>query len=122
MKKEWFAAKELIGFEGLPNSTQGIHGMARRQGWLKRRRRGVQGRAVEYHIDTLPIKAMNSLEMKEQSAEYVFTAHQDPLAIWVESYKQLQEYERELIIKFILREGMSEVLNRLSAGQEEPNV
>ena len=122
MKKEWFSARELMGFEGLPNSTQGIHGMARRQSWLKRRRWGVQGRAVEYHIGTLPIKAMNSLEMKEQSAEYVYTAHQDPLAIWIESYKQLKEDERDLIIKFIVREGMLEVLNRLSAKPDVPEV
>jgi hypothetical protein len=96
--------------------------MARRQAWLKRRRWGVQGRAVEYHIGTLPIKAMNSLEMKEQSAEYVYTVHQDPLAIWIESYKQLKEDERDLIIKFIVREGMSEVLNRLSTKPDVSDV
>jgi len=118
MKKEWFAAKELIGFDGLPSSTQGIHGMARRDSWIKRRRRGVQGRAVEYHIDSIPIKALDCLEMKEESAEYVYSAHQDPLAIWVESYKQLKEKEREMIIKFIVREGLSEVLQRLSIGSE----
>ncbi|GAB2951819.1 DNA-binding protein [Hafnia psychrotolerans] len=113
MKKEWFSANELIGFEGLPSSTQGIHGMARRNAWVKRRRQGVQGKAVEYHIDSLPIKTMSSLEMKEQSAEYVYSTHQDPLVIWIESYKQLKEQEREIIIKFIVREGLSEVLQRL---------
>jgi len=113
MKKEWFAASELIGFEGLPSSTQGIHGMARRNAWVKRRRHGVQGKAVEYHIDSLPTKAMDCLEMKEQSAEYVYSSHQDPLAIWIESYKQLKEQERDAIIKFIVREGLSEVLHRL---------
>ncbi len=113
MKKEWFAASELIGFDGLPSSTQGIHGMARRNAWVKRRRHGVQGKAVEYHIDSLPTKAMDCLEMKEQSAEYVYSSHQDPLAIWIESYKQLKEQERDAIIKFIVREGLSEVLHRL---------
>lgn len=114
MKKEWYAAKELVEFEGLPSSTQGIHDMARRQSWVKRRRWGVQGRAVEYHIDALPIKPMNNLEMKEPSADYVYTKYQDPLAIWLESYKQLDDDERDAIIKFIVREGMSEVLARLS--------
>jgi hypothetical protein len=51
--------------------------------------------------------------MKEQSAEYVYSTHQDPLVIWIESYKQLKEQEREIIIKFIVREGLSEVLQRL---------
>lgn len=113
MKKEWFAAKELTGKEGLPTSTQGVHGMARRLCWIKRRRRGVQGRAVEYHIDSLPVNTIASLAMNEHSAEYVYTSHQDPLAIWIESYKQLREPERETMIAFIVREGVSEVLNRL---------
>ncbi|MBU9812483.1 putative DNA-binding transcriptional regulator [Rahnella sp. C60] len=113
MKKEWFAAKELTGKEGLPTSTQGVHGMARRLCWIKRRRLGVQGRAVEYHIDSLPGNAAASLSMNESSAEYVYTSHQDPLAIWIESYKQLREPERETIISFIVREGISELLNRL---------
>lgn len=113
MKKEWFAAKELTGKEGLPTSTQGVHGMARRLCWTKRRRLGVQGRAVEYHIDSLPDNAAASLSMNERAAEYVYTSHQDPLAIWIESYKQLREPERETMISFIVREGVSELINRL---------
>ena len=113
MKKEWFAAKELTGKEGLPTSTQGVHGMARRLCWTKRRRLGVQGRAVEYHIDSLPDNAAASLSMNERAAEYVYTSHQDPLAIWIESYKQLREPERETMISFIVREGVPELINRL---------
>ncbi|PKE29158.1 DNA-binding protein [Rahnella sp. AA] len=118
MKKEWFAAKELTGKEGLPTSTQGVHGMARRLCWVKRRRRGVQGRAVEYHIDSLPGKVVAGLTMNEQSAEYVYASHQDPLAIWIESYKQMKEPERETMISFILREGVAELLNRLRKTDE----
>lgn len=44
MKKEWFAAKELTGVAGLPSSPQGINLMARREGWISRRRKGVQGK------------------------------------------------------------------------------
>lgn len=118
MKKEWFAAKELIEFDGLPSSTQGIHDMARRLSWVKRRRWGVQGRAVEYHIDALPAGALNRLEMKEPSAEYAYVSHTDPMAIWIESYKQLSDDERDVIIKFIVREGLSEMLQRLSQKPE----
>ena len=42
MKNEWFAAKELTGIAGLPSSPQGINLMARREGWISRRRKGVQ--------------------------------------------------------------------------------
>lgn len=44
MNKEWFAAKELTGVAGLPSSPQGINLMARREGWISRRRKGVQGK------------------------------------------------------------------------------
>lgn len=118
MKKEWYAAKELTGKDGLPTSTQGVHGMARRLSWVKRRRLGVQGRAVEYHINSLPGKAVTCLAMNEQSAEYVYTSNQDPLVIWIESYKQLKEPERETMISFIVREGVAEILNRLRKPEE----
>ena len=73
---------------------------------------------MEYHIDSLPVNTIASLAMNEHSAEYVYTSHQDPLAIWIESYKQLREPERETMIAFIVREGVSEVLNRLRKPDE----
>lgn len=114
MNREWFSAKELIGFPGLPTSTQGIHSMARRQNWVKRRRLGVQGRGVEYHVDSLPIKTVSNLMMHEQSAEYLYSSYQDPLAIWIESYKQLHEDERKKIITFIVRDGLTQMIKRLN--------
>ncbi|WP_275431511.1 DNA-binding protein, partial [Klebsiella pneumoniae] len=54
MKKEWYTAKELVGLAGLPNSPQGVNLMARREGWENRRKRGVQGKAVEYSVKSLP--------------------------------------------------------------------
>lgn len=41
MKNEWFAAKDLTNIVGLPSSTQGINLMARREGWISCRRKGV---------------------------------------------------------------------------------
>lgn len=67
MKKEWFAAKELAGLDGLPSSPQGVNLMAKREGWEQRRRRGVQGKAVEYHIESLPHTILNSLQFKGRS-------------------------------------------------------
>lgn len=118
MNPEWFSAKELIGFTGLPSSPQGIHSMARRQKWIRRRRFGVQGRGVEYHVDSLPIKAVSNLVLNEQSAEYLFSNHQDPLVIWIESYKQLHEEEKQMMISFIIREGMAKMIQRLNSIEE----
>jgi hypothetical protein len=120
MKQEWFSAKELIGLKGLPTSTQGIHGMARRQSWVRRRRRGVQGRAVEYHIDSLPSKEHAMRQLQEPTTSYTYQPAHDPLAVWIESYKQLHEHERQLIISFIVREGLTEMIKRLRlAGDEQ---
>ena len=112
MKKQWYAAKELIGIAGLPSSPQGINQKARREGWEQRRRLGVQGKAVEYHIDNLPILALNQLHLHEDTPEYL-TSRQDPLAIWIEAYYQLTETEREQVIAFIFREGIGNLIARL---------
>ncbi len=114
MKKEWFAAKDLVGINGLPKTPQGLHGRARRQGWETRRRVGVQGRAVEYHIDSLPKLMKPALIIQEKSAEYLCPSYYDPLLIWIESYKQLNDIERETIVAFIVREGMMAMIKRLT--------
>ncbi|MCC3704889.1 DNA-binding protein [Rouxiella badensis] len=119
MKKEWFSARDLVGLNGLPTSTQGIHGMARRQEWEKRRRVGVQGRAVEYHINSLPKMMKPALIIQEKSAEYLCASYHDPLLIWIESYKQLKDSEREQIISFIVREGMMAIISRLGPAREK---
>jgi hypothetical protein len=121
MKKEWFAAKDLLGINGLPNTPQGIHGMARRQGWQTRRRLGVQGKAVEYHVDSLPKITKPALIIQEKSAEYLCTSYHDPLLIWIESYKQLNSAEREIVASFIVREGMMSLIKLLTHPHPEPN-
>ncbi|PNM25254.1 DNA-binding protein [Yersinia enterocolitica] len=112
MKKEWFAAKELAGLEGLPSSPQGINLMAKREGWEQRRRRGVQGKAVEYHVESLPSTILNSLHLREEPAQYT-PARQDPLALWIEAYYRFTEVEREQIITFIFREGAKSLIEQL---------
>ncbi|HDL6962343.1 TPA: putative DNA-binding transcriptional regulator [Yersinia enterocolitica] len=113
MKKEWFAAKELAGLDGLPSSPQGVNLMAKREGWEQRRRRGVQGKAVEYHIESLPPTILNSLQLREEPAQYT-TTRQDPLVLWVEAYYRFTEAEREQVITFIFREGAKSLIERLT--------
>ncbi|CAI0731021.1 MAG: DNA-binding protein [Serratia proteamaculans] len=114
MKNEWFAARELTGIAGLPSSPQGINLMARREGWISRRRKGVQGKAVEYHINSLPIGARSLLILQEDPAEYQ-VERKDPLAVWVEYYYHLSESEREKVLTFLMREGIDSLLARIAA-------
>lgn len=109
MKNEWFAAKELIGLAGLPSSTQGINLMARREGWVSRRRKGVQGKALEYHVDSLPTSVRKLLILREEPAAYE-VERQDPLAVWVEYYYHLSDSERAQLMAFLMREGVSSLL------------
>ncbi len=117
MKNEWFAAKELTGIAGLPSSPQGINLMARREGWISRRRQGVQGKALEYHIDSLPAGARNLLMLREDGAAYDLE-RQDPLAVWIEYYYHLTESEREKMVAFLMREGIGGLLARIDEENE----
>ena len=53
------------GKSGLPSTPQGVNLMARREGWVSRRRSGVQGKALEYHIDSLPFGANSLSALRE---------------------------------------------------------
>ncbi|EKT61548.1 DNA-binding protein [Providencia sneebia] len=112
MKKMWFTAKELAGLEGLPTSPQGVNLMARREGWQNRRKRGVQGKAVEYCLESLPDEIQNQLNLCE-SPVYYQSKKTDALQVWVEAYYQLTEYERSKIVKYILRHGLSSLLEKI---------
>lgn len=112
MKKEWFAASELVGVGGLPKSRQGLNKRAREDGWEKRRRRGVQGRGVEYSIHNLPETVRQSLSLQETTAGY-HVNQPDMLAVWIQIYQQFSEKERELLIAHILRAGVASVLRQL---------
>lgn len=112
MKKEWFATNELIGVGGLPKSRQGLNKRAREDGWEKRRRRGVQGRGVEYSIHSLPDTVKKSLLLESDSPSYS-GKQSTTLAVWMQIYEQLSEIERDKLISHILRVGVSTTLNQL---------
>ncbi|HID5219103.1 TPA: DNA-binding protein [Providencia stuartii] len=105
MQKEWLTAKELVGLKGLPMTTQGINAMARRENWLCRKRRGIQGKALEYHINSLPEGLFEPLSVYEAPALYQAKHHGNAF-IWQEVYHQLSPEERNLILTFIMREGV----------------
>ncbi|GBO47758.1 DNA-binding protein [Pectobacterium versatile] len=112
MKKEWFATSELVGVGGLPKSRQGLNKRAREDGWEKRRRKGVQGRGVEYSIHSLPDTVKKSLLLEIEPS--VYSAKQPAaLAVWMQIYQQLSEKERDELIAYILRVGVSTTLSQL---------
>ncbi|WP_409310240.1 DNA-binding protein [Pectobacterium sp. B1J-3] len=114
MDKEWFATSELVGIGGLPKSPQGLNKRARDDGWEKRRRKGVQGRGVEYSIRSLPHAVRHSLMMEESmSPEYRVERGPELLASWIHIFNQLSEGEQSQLINFILREGTKTMLSRL---------
>ncbi|MBJ7222578.1 MULTISPECIES: DNA-binding protein [unclassified Brenneria] len=114
MDKEWFATNELIGVGGLPKTPQGLNKRAREDGWERRRRKGVQGRGVEYSIRSLPDEVKDSLLLKE-SEVLEYQAKKEPalLASWIHIFHQLSESEQSRLINFILREGTLAMLSRL---------
>lgn len=118
MKKLWFTAKELAGLEGLPTSPQGVNLMARREGWKNRRKRGVQGKAVEYYVESLPDEIQGQLSLCEPSVTYQ-SQRIDALQIWSEAYYQLTEAERNKIVKHILRYGLSSLLAQIGEEKKE---
>ncbi|AWK14667.1 DNA-binding protein [Candidatus Fukatsuia symbiotica] len=118
MKKEWFAAKELTGIAGLPSSPQGVNLMAKRQGWEQRRRLGVQGKALEYHVDSLPDTVFNLLQLNENTACYSVNG-EDPLAIWVGAFNQLTESKRKRMTSFILSAGIEKLVELVNNKQME---
>ncbi|MBJ7222577.1 MULTISPECIES: DNA-binding protein [unclassified Brenneria] len=117
MKKEWFATSELVGVGGLPKSRQGLNKRAREDGWEKRRRKGVQGRGVEYSIHSLPDTVKKSLLLESDSPAYS-VKQPATLAVWLQIYYQLSEKERDELIGYILRVGVSATLSQLGVSTE----
>ncbi|AYZ29829.1 DNA-binding protein [Serratia sp. FDAARGOS_506] len=115
MEKKWFSARELMGKAGLPSTPQGVNLMARREGWVSRRRSGVQGKALEYHIDSLPFGARSLSALREADHPDYDVKRQDPVRIWIEYYYHLTPTEREKLLTFLMREGMSRLLQLIDA-------
>ncbi len=114
MEKKWFSARELMGKAGLPSTPQGVNLMARREGWVSRRRSGVQGKALEYHIDSLPFGARSLSALRETDHPDYDVKRQDPIRVWIEYYYHLTPAEREKLLAFLMREGMSRLLQLIA--------
>ncbi|MFA0386607.1 MULTISPECIES: DNA-binding protein, partial [Vibrio] len=75
--KEWFLSTELMGLDGMANSSSGVAQKARRNNWLSRgSKEGT--RALEYHISNFHPDVKKQLIEKYvtdlDEAEYLLTA------------------------------------------------
>ncbi|PMM05694.1 DDE endonuclease [Vibrio kanaloae] len=61
---DWFSVKDVLGLPGIPTTTPGVHQMAKREGWLSRRKEGVKGKAIEFSVKSLPAITQTSLHRK----------------------------------------------------------
>ncbi|GKX56639.1 hypothetical protein SOASR030_27510 [Leminorella grimontii] len=123
MKKEWFSTHELTSVGGLPTTVQGINQKARREKWKSRKRTGVQGKALEYHIDSVPDKAKVVLLANEDGGKYTVNAPaNDPFAVWVTAYNQLTVTERERLVSLIVRDGITGLMERIGVSTDMAEV
>lgn len=117
MKKEWFSSKELVEIEGLPSTIQGVNRKARAEKWINRKRSGIQGKALEYHIDSLPKFAKLNLQLKEEHLTYS-SNRVDPLQIWTSIFQQLNKQEQTLLTTWLIRNGVKDLLTFIEQSEQ----
>ncbi|GAA5114131.1 DNA-binding protein [Orbus sasakiae] len=111
MAKVWYSSKELTAIEGLPSTMQGINRKARVEGWKSRKRSGVQGKAIEYHIDSLPDFVKSYLiHVQELPAAYTITPV-EPLQLWISAFLRLKAEEQDAVMAWLMRNGVKELVS-----------
>lgn len=84
---EWFSASELAGVVGMPSSPQGVNKKAKQENWVKQQRNGVQGKAYEYHLHSLPPETQKQLQLNQVralKAAQLTTEKPPNTALWAE--------------------------------------
>ncbi|RKS84717.1 Mu DNA-binding protein [Orbus hercynius] len=111
MAKIWYSSKELTEIDGLPSTIQGINRKARVEGWKSRKRSGVQGKAIEYHFDSLPDFVKSHLiHAQEFPAAYTITPV-EPLQLWTSAFLRLKSDEQEAVMVWLMRNGVKELVS-----------
>lgn len=119
MKKEWFTARELTNIGELRKSEQGINKRARRENWQRRRRKGRQGTAYEYHINSLPPITRRLLQpaAAEEAAVYV-VQHPDPAMSLRSYFACMTQQECDIVLHFLAENGIVGLLELISSKNE----
>lgn len=116
MAKDWVTSKELTEIAGLPSTIQGINRKARVEGWKSRKRSGIQGKAVEYYVDSLPEEVqqhLRNLHTKESPGNYSIS-DVEPIQVWISSFNLLKNNEKEMIKNWLMRNGLKELVKFIS--------
>lgn len=116
--KEWFSPKELLSIAGMPSTTQGINRKARSENWTSRKRSGVRGKAIEYHISSLSIEVKKALYLEEESATYVVSPI-NPLQLWMTAFEQLSAEEQTIVSSWIMRNGIKDFVSFISKHKKD---
>ncbi|MDF7671203.1 DNA-binding protein [Orbaceae bacterium ESL0721] len=116
--KEWFSPKELTDIEGLPSTTQGVNRKARVEHWTARKRMGVRGKALEYHIGSLPKNVKDILIVKEEAASYVVSPI-EPLQLWITAFEQLTKEEQATVTSWLMRNGIKDFMVFINETQKD---
>lgn len=106
MAKVWYSSKDLSSIEGLPSTMQGINRKARVEGWKSRKRSGVQGKAIEYHIDSLPDFVKSYLIHNQELPTAYTVSPIEPLQLWISAFLRLTSNEQEDVMAWLMRNGI----------------
>lgn len=116
--KEWFSSKELLSIAGMPSTIQGVNRKARSENWTARKRTGVRGKALEYHINSLPLSVKRVLFLEEESATYVVSPI-DPLQLWMTAFEQLSVDEKSIVISWLMRNGIKDFISFINKHKKD---
>jgi len=121
MAKMWYSSKDLSSIEGLPSTMQGINRKARVEGWKSRKRSGVQGKAIEYHIDSLPDFIKSYLIHNQEQSITHSVAPVEPLQIWVSAFLRLKSNEQEDVMTWLIRDGIKGLVRFIEEQKRKDN-
>lgn len=114
MSKEWYTAKQLAGMANFPKTPQAINAKAKKEHWLTRKRKGVQGKSIEYHINAFPEEVKTALAARELQAHYPSeNRHYAPEQTWALLYHTMNYHDRDSIIRFTLRHGINALMEKI---------
>ncbi|MCO6544326.1 MAG: putative DNA-binding transcriptional regulator [Gilliamella sp.] len=116
--KEWFSSKELSNIVGMPSTIQGVNRKARAENWTARKRVGVRGKALEYHIGSLPHNVKKALYIEEESATYVVSPV-EPLQLWMTAFEQLSEEEKSVVTSWLMRNGIKDFITFINQQKKD---
>lgn len=116
--KEWFSSKELSSIAGMPSTIQGVNRKARAEKWTSRKRTGVRGKALEYHIASLPLVVKKALYAEEESASYVVSPI-EPLQLWMTAFEQLSDDEKSIVASWLMRNGIKDFITFINKQKKD---